>query len=178
MARSSNNQSVFIFIRYLLLLLIALFMMFSSAFYDVFLKLTIYPVNFLLNFLYSSAVSADTIFVQGFQIAIIPACVAVSAYFLLFILNFTTPMKIKNRIKLLIFSFAALLLVNVLRIFILSVLFIKDYVYFDIIHKFFWYFLSTILVLIIWFSSTAIFKIRGIPVYTDFKTLIKNIKNK
>ena len=99
-------------------------------------------------------------------------------YFLLLVLNLTTPIKLKNRIKLLLFSFTALLIINVLRIFILSILFIEDYAYFDVVHKFLWYFLSMVLVLIIWFVSIAIFKIREIPVYTDFKTLIKNIKNR
>jgi len=176
MAVKQNKQLIFMLLRYFLLLFLAFILLLSPLFYDVFLKLTIYPVNFFLNFCYTSAVSGDTIFVEGIQITLIPACIAVSAYFLLLILNLTTPIKIKTRIKLLLLSFVMLLLVNIIRILILSILLIDNSAYFDIVHKFFWYFMSTIFVLIIWFSLIAIFKIRQIPVYSDFKALIKSIK--
>ena len=72
--------------RYLILLIIAIILSFSTIFYDFFLKLTIYPTNYLLNFFYSSVVLGNQILIQSQVIEIIPACVATSAYFLFFIL--------------------------------------------------------------------------------------------
>ena len=124
MTKKGNQSIILIFLRYLLLLIVALFVISSTLFYSLFLKLTIYPVNFLLNFFYNSEVFGDTILINGFQISIIPACVAVSAYLLLLILNLTTPIKLEKRIKLILLSFLELLGINILRIFILSILLI------------------------------------------------------
>ena len=174
--KKAVNDLKFLFLRYIILFLIGIlftYMVIPSA---ILLIITIYPASFLINFFHSSLVAGSIITAGGFKISIIPACVAVSAYLLLIILNLATPMTREQRTKSLIFSWFTLLIFNVLRIFIFSLLFINNYIYFDILHKFFWYFLSIIVVVGIWFLSVYLFKIKEIPAYSDFKYLIKLIK--
>ena len=130
--KSNNSQDyvkkqITIFLRYITLLVFGAILSFTTLFYDSLLILTIYPVNFLLNLSYSSVVIGNIISIQDYSIQIIPACVSVSDYFLLLILNITTSMSIKTRIKSLIFSLLALLLVNILRIYILSLMLLVIY---------------------------------------------------
>jgi exosortase/archaeosortase family protein len=116
--------------------------------------------------------------IDNFAIEIIGACIAGSAYSLLLILNLSVPnIKIKQRIKLLLFSFSSLLIINILRIFILSVLFVQGISFFDITHKLFWYAGSTIFVVAIWFTGIKLFKIKEIPFYSDIKYLLALRKN-
>lgn len=164
--------------RYLLLLFISIIFSFSTLFYDIFLKLTISPSNYLLNLFYPTALFGSTIFVGNYTIEIIPACVAVSAYFLFFILNLSMPMNIATRIKSLLFLFVSLLVVNILRIFIFSMLLVNNFAYFEVVHKFTWYFMNVLIVVGLWFWTVKLFKISNIPIYTDFKWLIKNLKSK
>lgn len=143
-------------------------------FYFIFTPLTIYPVYFLLNLFFDASLSAGTIIIGKFHIEIIEACVAGSAYYLLLILNLSVPnIKIKKRILMIGLSFVILLIVNILRIFFLSVLAISDFSLFDITHKVFWYTVSILLVIGIWFYEVKFFKIRQIPFYSDLKLLYK-----
>lgn len=165
--------------RYLVLIIIGLFVAFSQFFYYLFLPLTIYPVNFLLNLFYKSLgsiVSSPHLLIGSFAIEIIPACVAVSAFYLLLILNLSTAMSLKKRIYTLLFSFLALLLLNILRIFLLTILLVNQTTSFDLVHKFLWYGLSIFFVIAIWFLTVFLFKIKNIPIYSDIKFLFKEIK--
>lgn len=166
----TNKNLVLMLLRYLFLLVLGSFIL-SPAFNKIMLILTIYPVNFLLNLFYESIVMSPLILVEKVSVELIPACLAISAYLLLVSLNLLVSMKPLKRILSLIFSVLLLLLCNVIRIFILTILIIKDVAYYDIIHKFVWYFLSTILVIGIWFLTAYLFKIKEIPVYSDLKQI-------
>ncbi len=165
-----------ILLRYIILLAL---MFTLPLVYKIMLPLTIYPVAGLLKIFYQVSVQKDII-VIGLQtpIQIISACIAGSAYLLLLILNLTVPMKTKKRIYSIILSFIILIGLNILRIFILSILSHNNFRFFDFTHKLFWYVLSTIFVIGIWFLMVKIFSIKEIPVYTDIKYLSKNIKKK
>jgi len=182
--KKTQNQDVqikdfiSILLRYGSILIIALIFLYSEFFYKLLLLPTLYSVKFLLGFFYEVSVSGSLIFVDSLAIEIIPACVAVSAYLLLLILNITTPMNIKKRTFSIIFSIISLLIVNVIRIFIFSLLLINNYAYYDILHKLFWYVLSIVIVIGIWFVSTFLFKIKSIPAYSDISSLVGLIKNK
>ena len=162
-----------IFTRYLVLL----FASFSGLwiFYFIFTPLTVHPVYFLLGLFFDVALLSSRVILlisQNIPIEIVNACVAGSAYYLLLILNLTTPgIKVKTRTKMILFSFLSLLIVNVLRIFLLTLLVVSDSVFFDITHILFWYVLSTAFVVIIWFAEVKIFKIKEIPLYSDIKYL-------
>ena len=160
-------------IRYIILLLIVIAFYYSQTLYNLLFILTIYPVNFGVSLFYPSLVSGSFILINQLPINIIPACVAISAYVLLLILNLTTPMGLKKRFYTLIFSLFALLLLNITRIIILIILLMNSTSNFEFIHKIFWYGLSIIFVILIWFLTTYLFKIRNIPIYTDIKQLIK-----
>ena len=169
-----------IFIRYLIIVLIAIPNLF--IFYFIFTPVTIYPLLGLFKIFFKEVLLIERTFQisDRFFIEIINACIAGSAYYLLFILNFSIPnIKIKKRIKMLLFSFAFLLILNILRIFILSLIFVySSENFFDITHKLFWYFGTTIFVVLIWFIEVKTFKIREIPIYSDIKLLIKKLKRK
>ena len=130
-------------------------------------------------FLKSLACINTTIFFKGYYASIIPACVAGSAYYLLLILNLTTQMGKKQRVKSGLFILISFFILNILRIVIFANIYINQgFDFFTIVHKATWYFGSTLLVLIIWFSNVYLFKIKNIPVYTEVKNLISNCLHK
>ena len=160
--------------RYLVLLLASVSDLW--IFYAVFTPLTIYPVFFLLSLFYEVSLAGNVLILEGFPIHLVEACIAGSAYYLLLILNLTTPMDLKKRIYSLSFSFLLFLFVNILRILLFSILFINAFSLFNLTHLIFWYFLSGFLVFLIWLAEIKIFKIKQIPVYSDIRYLYNQIK--
>ena len=163
-----------ILIRYLILL----GLMFSlPLIYKILTPLTIYPTIFLLKLFYQVSYLNSMIILNSKTIIyIIPACIAGSAYLLLLILNLSLPMSLKKRIRTILFSLTLLLSLNILRIFSLSILYDNSFRFFDITHKLFWYGLSTLFVILIWFYTVKKFNIKEIPIYTDIKYLSKKSK--
>ena len=158
-----------LFLRYLLLVILGIFL---SFFYKIFFPLTIWPVYFLLNLFYDVSVLGNVLSVAGLKIELISACIAGSAYYLLLILNLTTEIKARKRIHSLLFSFSSLLILNILRIFFLSILYIENSAFFNFTHKLFWYAFSILFVVAIWFLAIKLFKIKKIPVYSDLKKFL------
>ena len=165
-----NSLVSSIIVRYLLLLLFAFPNLF--LFYAVFTPLTLYPVYFLLNLFFDASISGNTILVKCFSINLIQACIAGSAYYLFLILNLATPeIRLKKRISLVLSSFFIFLMLNILRIFVLSLLAIFGSDFFNPLHKLFWYSLSVIFVVGIWFAGVKLFRIKEIPFYSDIRFL-------
>ena len=178
MKKRSKKENIFkyflnILTRYFLLILVALPGLY--IFYFIFTPLTVYPVYFFLGLFFDTILlSKIHILVNNVPIELISACIAGAAYYLLLVLNLSTPkIKLNTRIKAILFSFAAFLVLNILRIFVLSCLAVKNFSYFDITHTLFWYGFSTIIVVAIWFAEVKIFKIKEIPFYSDIKYLAK-----
>jgi exosortase/archaeosortase family protein len=166
-----------IFFRYLILILAAIPNLF--IFYFIFTPLTIYPLFGLFKiFLKDVVLINNNFFISKiFVINIIKACVAGSAYYLLFILNLSVPkISFKKRFKMILFSFSLFLILNILRIFILTLIVISNSSAFELIHKMLWYSGATIFVVFIWFLEVKFFKIKSIPVYSDIKSFFKLIK--
>ena len=169
------------FVRYAILVIIALPGLW--IFYSIFTPLTVYPTYLFLNIFYDVSILAGNILLIGggnpillidreIPIEFIKACIAGSAYYLLMILNLATPkIKLRKRINMLLLAFAIFLSLNLLRIFLLSFLAISGSPYFDATHRLFWYSLSTIFVVAIWFAEVKLFRIREIPFYSDIKFL-------
>ncbi len=163
------DKRVEILLRYLIILVAGLGNLF--IFYKIFTPLTTYLSAFILNLFSKIIIIEGIIIFNSTPIKLIPACVAGAAYYLLFILIFSTPkIKLKKRIKILLFSFSLLFILNVLRIVILAL--INQSVYFESIHLVFWYGVSTLFVVGVWIASVKVFKIKEIPVYSDFKFLL------
>jgi exosortase/archaeosortase family protein len=158
-------------IRYLILVLIA----FPGLvlFYKIFTPLTIYPSYWIFSIFFNTSIYSNIILLNSATvIEIVPACIMGSAYYLLLILNLSIPdINLKKRLTMILTSFAALLIVNVIRIVILGSLYNFNSILGDPLHTFFWYFLSIFFVVGIWFAQVKIFKIKGIPFYTDLKFL-------
>ena len=168
------NRIPEIFIRYIILVVVALPNLY--LFYFVFTPLTLYPVYFLLGLFYNVSLNGVVISMGDFSIELLGACIAGSAYYLLLILNLSTPkIKFSKRIKMLSVAFISFLIINILRIFLLSIMFVSDSAWFNITHKLFWYAGSMIFVVGIWFLEVRFFKIKEIPLYSDLKFLWRKI---
>ena len=164
------------FVRYFILIIVG----FPNLwlFYLIFAPLTIYPVYFLLNIFFDVSIYRNFISIgQTSIIEIVRACIIGSAYYLLLILNLSTPnIKLKKRISMIFLSFAALLVINIFRIFFLSILFDSKFLYFNLIHEILWYLGSIIFVAAIWFIEVKTFEVKEIPVYSDIKYILKSFK--
>ena len=192
-----------VLLRYFILLILGIGNLF--IFYTIFTPLTVYPVFAILdssygaellrgdvtkacdlltninapNIITKSACINTTIFFKGYFASIIPACIAGSAYYLLLILNLTTPMEKRKRTYNLLFITISFLVLNIIRIATFAAIFAnKGFEIFNLAHAATWYFGSTVLVILIWFSSVLLFKIKTVPIYTDVKTIINQIKKR
>ena len=146
-------------------------------FYFIFTPLTVYPVYFLLKLFFDVLLIGNLITTGDVSIEIIKPCVAGAAYYLLLILNLSTKgINTRKRIRMIIISFLSLLIINILRIFFLSLIFLSGSFWFYLTHEIFWYLLSIVFVVGIWFTEVKLFKIKQVPFYSDIKFLYKNIK--
>lgn len=179
----NSNKVYFIALRYIILLGLVFSL---PVIYMIFTPLTVYPVFFPLKMIYPGAeldynlgVSNALIIIDSItKIEIVSACVAGAAYLLLLILNLSIPMNIRKRILSIFISFLILLAFNIIRIFIFSVMYSSSSPFFDFTHKLFWLGISTLFVVGIWFFIVKIFYIKEIPIYSDFQTFYKEIKQK
>ncbi len=169
------NPGVEILLRYGIAMAIALFALIFPLFYIIFRPLTVFPVYFLLRAFYDVSLNGlESLIVNGVGISIIDACVAGSAYVLLFLLNaLTRDIGFRKRIALFVFDSLCLLLLNIVRLIVLISLFVNNSAMFDITHKLFWYVLSTVFVVVIWFFSVWVFGIKSVPFVSDIKFLLQ-----
>ena len=160
-------------IRYILLILLSIGSLW--IFYFIFTPLTVYPLYFLFNYFFGATLNGTIINVRGIPIEMIEACIAGSAYYLLLIFNLSTPeIKINQRLKMIISAFIIFLVVNILRIFSLTIIYLTGSSLFDIAHKLFWYIGSIVLVIAIWFYQVKKYAVKEIPFYSDIKFLYKH----
>ncbi len=175
----NQREAFFTIGRYLLLVILSIFNL--ALFYMLFTPLTLYPSFFIIHLFKPAAYlisQSATMQIGNNSIQLVNACIAGSAYYLLLILNLTTPMSLKTRIKSIFFLFGSFLILNVLRIVVFAFLFLGGYSAFDVAHKLVWYFGSTVMLLVVWFANVRFLNILSIPLYTDIKTLLDDIKHK
>ncbi|MEK6936731.1 MAG: pacearchaeosortase [Nanoarchaeota archaeon] len=149
---------------------IVYFLMTLPTFYASYLSLIFYEPMIFGNFL----------IINDIKMEFIPACIAASAYVLFAILILLTKdIKFYKGLKMLLLGSLILFFVNIIRIFILAVALIEfDKRWFDTLHLFFWQIFSTIFVVLTWIYLTKKFKVKTIPVYSDFMHLRKIIEVK
>ncbi len=172
----NTKEGLDVLLRYVILALLAIPNLF--LFYFIFTPLTVYSVFFALKPFGAVMISQSLLNLNGILIELIPACIAGAAYYFLLVLNLTTPMTPKKRAKSIIFLFASFLVLNVIRILLFTWLLLSGFQYFNLAHKAVWYFGSTLLLIIIWFANIYLFKIKEIPVYSDFLALFRETKRK
>lgn len=169
------NKLLGLLIRYALIVLFGLGNLF--IFYSVFYPLTFYLTGLVLDLFGKVELfySLKIILYDTTVVSLINACIAGSAYYLLFTLTLSIPnIKPIKRFKILGFVFTGLLVINVFRIVFMTL--IANTVYFETIHMTFWYFLSLVFVVGIWFLAVKIFDIEEVPIYSDFKFLLEQTK--
>ncbi len=162
-------------------LLIAILISMGSLalFYFIFTPLTIHPSYWIISQFYPIDRLGNYFYYGDYIIAIIDACVAGAAYYLLAVLNLTTKgVPIATRIKAFAFSALALLALNIFRIVLLIfVLFSAGSNAFNQIHISFWIAGSTIFVAGIWILTTKIFRMKEVPFYSDLKEVLSLVKS-
>lgn len=169
-----KTKSVFfIFLRYFVLILLGLNSLFLI--YSLVTPLTVQTSFNLIKDFYSDAVllGDNVIFFKGYYAYLVPACIAGAAYYLLLILNLSTPMTTKQRVYSLLFTLMGFFILNIIRIVSFAILFEQGYQYFDLTHQLTWYFGSTLFIVILWFTNIYLFKIQDYPGYTDMKNLLQ-----
>ena len=164
----SLKNIIGMFARYILIVLAGLGNL--AIFYKVLTPLTIKAVYLILNIFSNPEVVANFIRTSSLTIEIVPACVAGSAFYLLFILVFSTAdIAPKKRLLALLASLGALFVLNILRILILIPF--ANEPYFEALHWVFWHVVSTIFVVAVWLFIIYFFKIKTVPIYSDIKVL-------
>ncbi len=171
-----KKKVLFLFLRYVLILLFGIGG--GIVFYKLFLSPTVFLSSKLLSLFGETQFVNDFIFFNNIPIEISKACVAAAAYYLFFILIMSFPLDLKKRTYLFLFNFLIFFIINVLRIFFMALLIKSNF--FEEVHMAVWNLFSTIFVILVWFLSVKIFKIKEIPFYNDFiflKSLIKKKKD-
>ena len=169
------KEELKVFIRYFLTLFLVLIG--AKLFTFIFTTLTIISVFKILSLFYSTILRDTTISINNFNLVFIEACIAPSAYILITILNLSVPWKSTKKLMIsLLLGYVLFLTINIARIILLANLFIHNSVYFDEIHKFLWYSVSTFVVIFIWFFQVYAFKIKSTPFITDINNFYLKTK--
>ena len=139
--------------------------------YTIFSPITLSVVKLTL-FPFKPIFMDNLIIIKEQMLEFIPACTAASAYSLLAVLTLLTNISFKKMIKVFITGALIILAFNILRIFILILILIYSGNHlFETLHMFFWQVVSTLVVVLTWILLTKIYKIKEIPVYSDFKRI-------
>ncbi len=157
------------------LIALAIFLIPYNIFYTFFLNLTLYLSYFFLLFKYNPIIDGNLIIINNQALRFIPACIATSAYYLLALLVLSTKdIKPRKRLFMFIIGSSLILVTNVIRIDVLIYTFLEfGKNLFNLIHLFFWTIISSVYVVIVWLFLTGVFKIKTIPIYSDFIYLYK-----
>ncbi len=161
-----------------LLIRIAILLLFPIAiFYNVFLPLTIWPVYLLLKSLdFNAIINSNMLMLDNLPLIFISACIAPYAYYLMLaLIMLTKDILPLTRIKMFLLASLLILSANIARI-LLLIYILSSYGEnaFQSVHIALWLFISTLYIAILWLLLIKIFKIKSIPIYSDFKFLLAN----
>jgi len=153
------------------------FNIFEFLFSDITLYLS---YNFLKTLGYNVHLAGDLLKINNYALKFIPACVATSAYYLLTLLILLTRnISLRKAITLFTLGSALILIANVVRVDILIIVLINyGYYAFESLHLLIWKIISSIYVALIWIILTYLTNTKEIPIWSDLKHLIKNIKSR
>ena len=156
------------FSRYLLIILLGLGNLY--LFYKLLTPLTISVLDAILSLSGDALIIGNSIHFKRIIFEIVPACIAGSAFYLMFILVFSTAeIKLRKRIAILVSSFALLFVFNMSRlVFLVSIVRTS---YFETVHWLLWNFVSVIFVVGIWILMVYLFHLKTTPIYSDLKYL-------
>jgi len=148
----------------------------SKLIYLILSKPTFY-LSYLSVFFYNPIIRENYLLINNVKLIFVPACIAASAYLLLgLLILLTKDIKFQTSIKIFIIGSLAILIANLIRIFILIIILISyNFNTFQNLHLFFWKILSSIYVALIWILLTKYYNIKTIPIYSDLKEILKSI---
>ena len=170
-----KSEAFSLLFRYLLIVGVAIPNLY--LFYFLLTPITVKLSYLLIKIAYpSSVLEGNIIFIGETSVKLIKACIAGSAYYLLFFLNLSVPrIKILKRISMVVFGFALFLIINIVRIyFLVWMYFSYGYNLFESFHKVLWYGLGSVFIVVVWFIEVKVFSIQKIPVVDDLKNLYKS----
>ena len=168
-----STKIFMLFARYFSIILLGLGNLY--IFYKILIPLTTQTTNIFLVIFTKTYLIGNIIYLPHTVIEIAPSCVAASAFYLLTILIFSTAnIKPEKRLAAISTAFSILFALNIARILVL-IPFINQS-YFETLHWIFWHLISIVFVLITYFATTKIHKIKSAPIYTDFKYMKSLIK--
>jgi len=143
--------------------------------YSIFTPLTIYPIYFFFKIInYQPELIKDFMIIGGFPLMFVSACIAASAYYLLLILILLTKdIEFKTIIKMFILGSFLILIANIIRVIILILILLHAGVnWFETMHLFLWRLIASVFVAFVWIILIRKYRIKSIPVYSDFKYLL------
>jgi len=152
-------------------ILLILFLVPSSILYSILLKGTFYGLFLSLDSIgYAPINLFPSIRIENELLTLIPACIALSAYYLFFILSLTSGGAPFRRLLALILSGIILLFFgNLARLVLLAYILLEFGIpFFEQLHLLIWGIGSTIYVVMVWFFLAWHFRIKKIPIYSDF----------
>ena len=131
------------YLRFLIRLLLTFFPI--SFFSFIFTPLTLYA-SYLLLFFYHPLLEGTNLVINGLYFEFVQACIAVYAYYFLLVLClWTKDISLKKRLKLIVFGFLIIFVINVLRIaFVIFLAVNYDFYWFNLVHLIFWKFVQRI----------------------------------
>lgn len=141
--------------------------------------LTMYLSYFILKlFGENIAVFPPFILINGIVVKFIPACAAISAFYLLMLLVLLT-MDIRPlvRLKMLLIGSLSILLINTFRIILLLVILSRyNYNLFESVHMFFWTLVGSFFVALIWILLVKKYNVKAVPIFSDLNYLLQQTK--
>lgn len=167
------------YIKLVIRVLTALFLViFSNLIYLIIGPITFYSSYLLLKPFSNVEVEGNLMQVNGKSLEFIEACAATLAYILLGILILLTyGISLKKGIKLFLIGSLLIFVANIIRIEALIYILVNYGLdYFKTLHLFIWKIVSSVYVALVWIFLCYKYKIKGIPVYSDLKRLMKRIK--
>lgn len=163
----------------LILRIIILFLIPYSLLKIIIAPITIYLSYYLLKLFGEKVILLPPFLIMNQAIIkFIPACAAISAYYLLMLLVLLTKdIKPIVRMKMFLTGSLIILAINTLRI--TALLVILSYYglnLFESIHMFFWILIGSVFVALVWIFLVKKYKIKAVPIYSDLKYLFEQTK--
>ncbi len=152
--------------------------LFSNIFYYIMYPLTYYTTYLILRIFYNIQLGDYSYIIGSYEIKLIEACIGISAYILItFLIFLTYGIPWKQRFKILGLGIILIYLMNIIRL-IFSIFILTNYSYdlFNKFHLLFWTILSTLYVFGVWIFLIYKFKIKTIPIYSDYIKLKRYLK--
>jgi len=155
-----------------------LLVLFRPLYTEGFTQFSAFVTTIPLRWFYDATLSGTIIHLGSKSIDYITACSALGAYLFLAVLVLFTPrISFKKGLQIFLTGAVIIFLVNVMRIFVLATLLINNNIdMFVTLHLFTWKVLSGVFVALVWIFLVKLYRIKAIPIVSDWKYLLKLLR--